>query len=273
MLVVCDSLCLERNLNLVLQILEITNNVIVIVNLLDEAKKKNVNIDLELLEEKLGVKVVGTAARSKQGINQLLESIAYLNDTNSNAFLKYDDFVEERIQEIEKNLKDINVPKRWLAVRILENDPEIIKEFDEYIDNSLISCDNTLRDYFVLMIANKSVEIAQTVVSYNTNKKDKRERKIDYLLTNKYTGIPIMIILMMFIFWLTITGANYTSQLLFHLFAHIENFLNNIFNYVNSPIWIREMLVGGVFKTLSWVVAVMLPPMAIFFPLFTILED
>ena len=123
-----------------------------------------------------------------------------MNDTSSTTFLKYDDVIEDRIQEIEKNLKDINVPKRWLAVRILENDPEIIKEFDEYIDNSLISCDNTLRDYFVLKMANKSVEIAQTVVIYNTNKKDKRERKIDHLLTNKYTGIPIMIILMKFIF-------------------------------------------------------------------------
>ena len=219
--VVCDSLCLERNLNLVFQILEITKNVIVVVNLLDEAKKKKVDINLEKLEDKLGVKVVGTSARSNIGIDNLKEEIYNLN------------YKEKRNNNLDK-IKD-----------------------EEFIYN----------------IANKSSSIASYVVTYNKNNKDKRDYFVDKLLTNKYTSIPIMLLLMMFVFWLTIVGANYPSNLLFNLFSNVQEYLYNFFNYINAPKIISDILLGGIFKTLGWVISVMLPPMAIFFPLFTILED
>ena len=219
--VVCDSLCLERNLNLVFQILEITKNVIVVVNLLDEAKKKKVDINLEKLEDKLGVKVVGTSARSNIGIDNLKEEIYNLN------------YKEKRNNNLDK-IKD-----------------------EEFIYN----------------IANKSSSIVSYVVTYNKNNKDKRDYFVDKLLTNKYTSIPIMLLLMMFVFWLTIVGANYPSNLLFNLFSNVQEYLYNFFNYINAPKIISDILLGGIFKTLGWVISVMLPPMAIFFPLFTILED
>ena len=224
--IVCDSLCLERNLNLVIQILEITKNVIVVVNLLDEAKKKNVSINLKLLEEKLDVKVVGTSARNNLGIKELKEEIRLFD---------YKDNLDTK----EKS-KVIN----------------FIKE-----------------DNFIYDVATISSNIVEDVVVYNDNKREKREEKLDYILTNKYTSIPIMLILMMFIFWLTITGANYPSELLFNLFSKIEDNLLSFFRFINSPTWVSSLLVSGIFKTLGWVISVMLPPMAIFFPMFTILED
>ena len=219
-IVVCDSLCLERNLNLVMQIKEVTNNVIVVVNLLDEAKKKNVEINLSLLEEKVDLKVVGCSARSNIGIDELKKCII--------------DF------KYKKTKKDYHIIEK-----------------EDFIYNT----------------NNKCKEIVSDVVKYNANKKDKRDKKIDYFLTNKYTAIPIMSILMLLIFWLTIKGANYPSDLLFKMFNNLNNEFLSFLNFINSPKWLSDMLVGGVFKTLGWVVAVMLPPMAIFFPLFTILED
>ena len=219
-IVVCDSLCLERNLNLVMQIKEVTNNVIVVVNLLDEAKKKNVEINLSLLEEKVDLKVVGCSARSNIGID-----------------------------ELKKCIIDFKYKKKKRNYQAIE------------------------KEDFIYDTNNKCKEIVSDVVKYNANKKDKRDKKIDYFLTNKYTAIPIMGILMLLIFWLTIKGANYPSDLLFKMFNNLNNEFLSFLNFINSPKWLSDMLVGGVFKTLGWVVAVMLPPMAIFFPLFTILED
>jgi len=219
-IVVCDSLCLERNLNLVMQIKEVTNNIIVVVNLLDEAKKKNVEINLSLLEEKVDLKVVGCSARSNIGID-----------------------------ELKKCIIDFKYKKKKRNYQAIE------------------------KEDFIYDTNNKCKEIVSDVVKYNANKKDKRDKKIDYFLTNKYIAIPIMGILMLLIFWLTIKGANYPSDLLFKMFNNLNNEFLSFLNFINSPKWLSDMLVGGVFKTLGWVVAVMLPPMAIFFPLFTILED
>ena len=217
-IVVCDSLCLERNLNLVFQILEVTKNVIVVVNLMDEAKKKNIDINLNLLASMLGTKVVGTSARSKIGINELKEEIY--------------------------NFKKI-----------------------ESVNNSYIIEEES----FIYEISNRSKNIISKVVKEHENKKDKRDYFFDKLLTNKYTAFPLMIILLMFIFWLTITGANYPSEILFNLFSNLENYLYNLLSFF--PNWLNDLLINGILKTLGWVVSVMLPPMAIFFPMFTILED
>ena len=217
-IVVCDSLCLERNLNLVFQILEVTKNVIVVVNLMDEAKKKNIDINLNLLASMLGTKVVGTSARSKIGINELKEEIY--------------------------NFKKI-----------------------ESVNNSYIIEEES----FIYEISNRSKNIISKVVKEHENKKDKRDYFFDKLLTNKYTAFPLMIILLMFIFWLTITGANYPSEVLFNLFSNLENYLYNLLSFF--PNWLNDLLINGILKTLGWVVSVMLPPMAIFFPMFTILED
>ena len=100
-----------------------------------------------------------------------------------------------------------------------------------------------------------------------------RDRKIDKILTSKKYGIPIMMLFLGLIFWLTIVGANYPSQFLFDMFSKFQEKLINFATYINCPSWLSDMLILGVYQTLTWVVSVMLPPMAIFFPLFTILED
>ncbi len=279
-IVVCDAVCLERNLNLVLQTLEITNKVIVCVNLMDEASKKQIKIDLDKLSNILGVPVVGTSARNKNGVNNLLEKLdsTDFNDTN----IKYPNEVEEKIlfltEYIKGKVKDLN--PRWVAINLINYNNSLYKKITEYIginlledeiiQNQLLECQNF---DLVDMLVTKAEEIAKEVVSYNDKNYKNKDLKIDKITTSKILGIPLMIAMLMVIFWLTIKGANYPSDLLFKFFNFLEIYILKFFNFLNLPSFLIELLVSGVYKVLTWVVAVMLPPMAIFFPLFTLLED
>ena len=220
--IVCDAVCLERNLNLVLQVLEVESNVIVCVNLLDEARKKKIHIDLEKLSERLGVPVVGMSARSGEGIPELLEVV---DKVKKNKETKY-------------------------------------RNFDEYIDEEKLS-----------RITKRAEEICKDVVQFHNADYAKRDRKIDQILTSKKTGIPIMILLLMVIFWITIVGSNYPSSLLFQGLFWIGDKLEKLLVSIHTPTFLVSLLISGIYRVLAWVVSVMLPPMAIFFPMFTILED
>ena len=223
--VVVDSTCLERNLNLVFQVMEITTNVIVCVNLLDEARKKNIDLDLNELEKQLGVPVVGTTARDKSTLDSLVNCI----------------------YEVCMKSKKCN--------------PNTIK----HVSNK--------EDDIVSNIMKKSEEVTNLVCTFNNENYNLKDKKIDKILTSKKFGIPIMLAFLGIIFWITIIGANYPSSLLSNFFNYIQDKLIYLFNILNIPNVITELLINGMYKTVAWVVAVMLPPMAIFFPLFTFLED
>ncbi len=292
--VVCDATCLERNLNLVLQTMEISKNVIVCVNLLDEAKRKKIKIDLDLLSQKLGVQVVGTVARKKKSILNLLKTLdkSLLEKENNTFFsVRYPDIIENAINILTPVLKekiDQKINPRWLALKLLENDALMKKELksfleDENICNALDKANRylkengvwgeKLKDMVVSALVLSAENICKEVVSSEDNPYQSKDRKIDRFLTSKTFGYPVMILLLGLIFWITISGANYPSALLSDFFMYIQNKLTQFFTYINAPEWLYESLVLGVWRTLSWVVAVMLPPMAIFFPLFTLLED
>ncbi len=215
---VCDATCLERNLNLVLQVLELTPNLIVCVNLLDEAKRKGVRVDLAKLSELLGTPVVGASARDGKGLSELMD-------------------------EVEKLCHEPKPPRE-----LPETDPEMRVHQAQWISEAAVS----------LEPQNRSIS---------------RDRKLDRILTSPLTGFPIMLLLLLGIFWLTITGANYPSALLSEGLFWLGDRIRDRFIYLGSPEWLTGLVCDGMYRTLSWVVAVMLPPMAIFFPLFTLLED
>ena len=130
-----------------------------------------------------------------------------------------------------------------------------------------------LRDSIVSSIYMQAEEIANKVVVRDQTKKFYWDKKLDDILTSKYTGFPIMFLILGFIFWLTVTGANYPSAVLANVLFGIEAQLTNWFISVHAPEWLHGMLILGMYRTLAWVISVMLPPMAIFFPCFTLLED
>ena len=317
--IVVDSTCLERNLNLVYQIMEITDNIIVCVNLLDEAKKKKIKIDLKKLEDLLGVPVVGTIAREKQTLENLKNTIYKVCEGEIRPHTKtvrYEQEIEENLEKIVEKLDtdllvneysekrnivtEIGVEKnkiskklyRWIAIKLIDGEEKILKSIQENLEldleeqkirQSVIEAKKNLetreitsknfKDKIVADIMKKAEETSKEVCTFENKNYRERDLKIDKILTSKIFGIPIMILFLGLIFWITIVGANYPSEWLFSVFNWLQDKLIYFANYIHCPIWLSDMLINGVYKTLTWIVAVMLPPMAIFFPLFTILED
>lgn len=227
-IVVCDATSLERNLNLVLQIMQITPKVVVCVNLLDEAKSKQIDINLPKLQELLGVPVVGTSAVKKQGLTELIETTSQVISGE----IKTNPYMLEALEQIHQ-----------------DSETEILALLD------------------------RASVIASEVVTFGKADYDKRDRKLDKILTQKSTGIPIMVLLLMLIFWFTIVGADGPSDFLADHFNRFGNWLTAVATSWHVPKLIQDVLINGIYKVLSTVVAVMLPPMAIFFPIFTLLED
>jgi ferrous iron transport protein B len=131
---------------------------------------------------------------------------------------------------------------------------------------------NALRDRIAGGIYSSAERIAGKVVS-RKGKQINWDQKIDDVLTSRCLGIPVMLLLLGVVLWLTVTGANYPSQILASGLFRIEDILTGLFVQAGAPAWLHGLLVEGAYLSLAWVVSVMLPPMAIFFPLFTIMED
>ncbi len=318
--IVVDGTCLERNLNLVFQIMEITENIIVCVNLLDEAEKKKIKIDLKKLEKLLGVPVVGTVARDKKTLENLKNTIYKVCEGEIHPYaneVKYEPEIEENLKKVAETFKmDTNIKEysekrniesdtiveekrniserlyRWIAIKLIDGEKKILNSIQENLELNLeeqeieqavieakqnvekkdITSKN-FKDKIVADIMKKAEETAREVCTFENENYRERDLKIDKILTSKTFGIPIMILFLGIIFWITIVGANYPSEFLFNVFNWFQDKLVYFANYIHSPAWLSDMLINGVYKTLTWIIAVMLPPMAIFFPLFTILED
>ncbi|OPY57836.1 MAG: Ferrous iron transport protein B [Pelotomaculum sp. PtaU1.Bin035] len=297
--VVTDATCLERNLYVVLQVIEISNNVIVCVNLLDEANKKKIHIDLHKLSTLLGVPVIGTNARGGVGLEELKDVVYRVATSEVKADpvkICYDEVVEDTLRLLEPCIREKiknKINSRWVALRLIEGDSTIsdslknylgidirgdnainsaLKEVEQYLKQKQIEKDE-LRDRLVTGIVKLAEDIREKTVSFDNKQYNQLERKIDNVLTSRVFGIPIMLALLGIVFWLTIQGANYPSQVLATVFFWIEGRLTDFFMWAGLPDWLHGALVLGMYRTLAWVVSVMLPPMAIFFPLFTLLED
>ncbi len=291
--IVCDASCLERNLNLVLQITEITNKAVMCVNMIDEASKKNIAVNIKKLSELLGIPVVATSARNKKGLDKLMaviESVALSKEKNRDITVIYTNRTEKAISELMPlavGITDDIRKQRFICLRLLQNDDDIKKSLcskfaicsQKYEPlllkaGELISkSEKPFTDEIVSCIFITAEGIAAESVKKSCDRKLSRDRKIDRILTGKLTGIPIMFLMLLGILWITVTGANYPSALLSEFFGNAELLLYNGLSSIGIPEIINSALTQGVFRVLAWVVSVMLPPMAIFFPLFTILED
>ena len=297
--VVCDATCLERNLNLVLQTMEISDRVLVCVNLMDEAARKNITIDLKGLSEKLGVPVAGTIARKKQSLDQLMKQLDGLvegTQTASPYQVEYSPIIEQAIAMAEPAVKgrvEGKVNSRWLTLKLLDSDPSLMKELREYLDEDILEVpeislalsqarehlakygitNEILKDRIVAALVASAEKICRDTVQFHKNGYNEGDRKLDKILTSRFTGYPVMIGMLAVVFWLTITGANYPSQMLADALFRLQDQLTKAFMAVGAPPWLHGLLILGVYRVLAWVVSVMLPPMAIFFPLFTLLED
>ncbi|MBQ8869034.1 MAG: ferrous iron transport protein B [Oscillospiraceae bacterium] len=292
--VVCDATCLERNMNLVLQTMEICQNIIVCVNLIDEAKRKGIFVDIEKLQNNLGVPVVATVARKKKTLRALTDALDSLMENGAKPHktaVIYPEIIENAVSELEPLVeqKTAAINPRWLSLRLLDRDKSLCGEMEKELNVNLFKdaevvaalgktrarlklfSQEKTEDLIVSAITKAGEMVCEGVVS--SEGYHSLDRKVDRVLTGKFFAYPVMLLLLAFVFWLTIVGANYPSQLLSEAFFWGQERLTELFAYLNTPDWLHGALVLGVYRTLAWVVAVMLPPMAIFFPLFTLLED
>lgn len=290
-IIVCDATCLERNLNLTLQIIEAMPRSIVCINLLDEAETKGIEINTDLLSELLGVRVVGITARSGKGLDELLENLYNcINEDTKPSFVQLPDSIENAVSETQKLIANNihKLPPRLVALRIIEDDTDFIEKAEQFENTSFdypeidsIKSDlqsqgftkEKITDEIISAVINRSAEIADKTVSYSKSFPYIRDRKLDRIFLSRRFGIPVMIILLGVVLWITIIGANYPSDLLGKVLFGFGDILSDGLQKIHAPKWLDGVLIQGIYRVLAWVVSVMLPPMAIFFPMFTLLED
>jgi len=297
--IVVDASRLERNLSLALQILEITDKAVLCLNLMDEARRHHITIDTRTLSRDLGIPVVATSARTKEGIPDLLfaieEVVSGKFQTKKQTYIDLPKENAEAIAELQSALSELNpeLPNtRWLAMRLIEGDESVQKGMEE---GTFSAENNPEKQSRVLRIADEYHKIlgdhyrndlveaiyAQATALINASvstdfsaRSFRIDRAIDRVVTHKIWGFPIMFLLLAGVLWITIIGANYPSQWLSDLFVGwLYPLLKDGANALHFPWWLSGFLIDGVYLATTWVISVMLPPMAIFFPLFTLLED
>jgi len=256
--VVCDATCLTRGVGLVLQILEMGHRVAVCVNLMDEAARRGLTLDLPRLERRLGIPVVGVSARRKKTLAPLRQVMtALVTDTNPirGAAVAYPSEIENEIQRRLPGITTGAVSRRYAALCQMEAE------------------DDTLTDPIATAVADTAERLCRGVVRQGEVAPDARDRRIDRVLTSKRWGYPLMLLLLMGVLWLTLYGTNRLSDGVSAALAWVEGGLCRLMTAVETPPWLYGAVVEGAWRMLATVVAVMLPPMAVFFPLFTLLED
>lgn len=308
--VVVDATRLERNLNLVLQILEITDRVVVFLNLMDEARRHGIALDPAKLEQELGVPVVPGTAREGIGIDDLLAQ-AHAVATGERRTTPYrlarqapevETAVAALVPVIEEAFDD--VPNaRWVALRLLNADEAVQQavlsgELGQLVHDAtgqeveppseeerarVLEAATRLRWELPPDFQDVVTEHAYAAAEEVADKVQKRglakagftfDRKLDELLTSRIFGFPLMLAILAIVFWLTIEGANVPSSMLATLLIdNGHSWLKGVSAALALPWWLDGFLLDGVYLATAWVISVMLPPMAIFFPLFTLLED
>lgn len=297
--VVCDATCLARSLHLVLQIAERTPNVLVCVNLMDEAEKRGLEIDLAELSLRLSLPVVGLSARAGKGLADFRAAVAAICvSPNETAYqTEYPAPVEAALLKLESLLASrvaaLPMSARALALQVLQDETGTVRLCKTEFQTDLYETEETaasvarvfaeleaqgysksrLEDAFSEHILRAAEDIADSVITKHQKRGKGFQRFCDKLFLSRKTGIPIMLLLLLLVFWITIVGANYPSEVLSDLLFRGQDYLLLFCDKIGVSPWLRDMLVLGMYRVLAWVVAVMLPPMAIFFPLFTLLED
>lgn len=295
-IVVCSATNLERDLNLALQVMETTGNVVVCVNLMDEARRKGIRINCPLLEERLGVPVVPAAAARGEGLKVLAETVqqmAWSGERRPSRHLSYGKDLEPWLERLEAAVSGCSLnglEARWASVKLLEGDEGTLGLLAQYAGNDLRkekevedilreasaadpSSGESFGDRVAAAFVERAERLCQGVVILPDGGGLGRDRRIDKVLMGRWTAYPLMFVLLVLIFWITIVGANYPSQWLANLLGEGQEALTALFRLAHAPEWLHGVLVLGVYRVVAWVVSVMLPPMAIFFPLFTLLED
>ena len=277
--VVCDACCLERNLNLVLQCRELCRRVLVCVNLLDEAERRGIRVDCAALSLGLGLPVVGVTAREKGSRERLLAALDALWEMPAppRRSPPYGQAVETALQHMLPLADGERLPARWLCLRLLAGErlpaSEKLLRAAEAERAALGLEPSEVEDLLSAALAAEAARLVALSVSGEERAYGHRDARLDRIFTGRLWAFPVMLLLLLGICYLSIRGANLPSEWLSVGFDKLETLLRRGFAALSAPPWLEGLLLDGAYQSLAAVVSVMLPPMAIFFPLFTLLED
>ncbi len=294
--VVCDASCIERNLDLVLQIRELCDNVILCLNFEREGEQRGVYVDVEKLSELLSLPVVRINAKKKSSLGEfvsIVERISNGERVSKRRYVSHGEDAERALSRVyeamaEEKLSD--ALRRWIAMRVCDTDKCELKrifasyKLSETLSDKLFNIQNdvqgelkngeygNIEDVFSRGYITEAEKICSQAVTVRVARSGVQEL-FDRFFTQKSTAYLSALFLLAITLWITVFGANAISSLLFDAFFSLEGKLVSALTYLGVSDTICECTVYGIYRTLTWVISVMLPPMAIFFPLFTFLED
>lgn len=294
--VVCDACCLERNLIFAIQVAQIIPKTMLCVNMMDEARHRGIKIDLDALSKETGIPAVGVSAARYEGLDELEENMIKLVEGRLHTVfipVRYPKAIENAVESLAPVLaRKYGIKAVFPVIKLIENEHGFVSAFerrfgeiasDPELTGAIGKAARIMRDGGITKknvsdrvaacAVLRAEEICLSAVDASEQKAVRRDGKIDSVLTGGIWGIPVMLLLFAGIFWITVSGANYPSQWIASGFAIAEEWLCKGLSAINAPPVLADIIVNGVWRVLSWVVSVMLPPMAIFFPLFTLLED
>ncbi|HOP94179.1 MAG TPA: ferrous iron transport protein B [Dictyoglomaceae bacterium] len=275
--VVLDASALERNLYLLLQIMELSPNVIVALNMLDVLKEKKYKLDTEKLQQKLGIPVISTIASKGIGIDNLLEKIidVYKNKNFNPMKIEYPE-IEDTLKEIEALLpeKIDEYPKRWAAIKLLEGDPLIVELCKKYEGWEEIKNIVEEKEENPVKVASARYSLIKNILKDVLEKPTKQvitwTDRLDNILTHRIWGLPIAILIIFSIFYFTYFLNEAISIPWNNFLGLIGLGLNNLFSFL--PEWLKNLLIGGIWQGVANVLS-FTPLIVIFFFFLALLED
>lgn len=279
---VVDATNIERNLYLTTQLLEMDTRVIIALNMMDEAKIKNIEIDLKNLSNSLGVPVIATVAAKKKGIEELIEkaiSIINKGDLKYNP-ISYGENIDKEIEVIKSLLEDssYDYPAKWIAIKALEGDKEVLKHIQDRkeVSDRLVGLGDKAIDY-ELEIVDRRYEFIGNIVKKSVEKPSESAvtltDKIDKVVTNKYLGIPIFGLIMFIVFQLTfVIGSDLLGGYIEGWMESLSDVTNVLLVNLNAPEWLTSFIIEGFIGGVGAVVVFVPLIMTLYFFL-GILED
>lgn len=288
-IVVADATCLSRHLGLALQAAQAHPRTLLCLNLMDEAEKRGIRVDTAELEKQLGLPVVAVSARNRKGLGELKRRVwAMTTQPEPPRALRpeYPEKLEQALFELSLLWRGHSPAPRFAALRCLtagDGLAELLSRLSpgraqaaEGIVAGLETAGYSREKRMASLIAagfHTSDSLCRAAVHSGDGSCERRQLQIDRLLARKCVGIPLMLCLLGLVLALSLYGANWPSQWLTRFFDWLAPKLHGLLEATGAPGWVISLLMDGVYRVTVWVTAVMLPPMAIFFPLFTLMED
>lgn len=289
LIVVADATNLRRSILLALQVLEVRRDLVLCVNLMDEARRRGIPTDIPRLERVLGIPVVPVSAAVGEGMDALERALALPAGEAGMGMLPPG--AKEALTPLAEYLEGQPLPPYWLARSLLSPDEglraALAQHFcldparDQELARRMAAAQSALKaagydadgleDAVGALLLQQAAELCPE--QEESPRSARSAMRLDRFLTHPVSGTAVMLGLLMLVLWLTVKAANVPSEYLSRFLFSLGEKLRGVLVHCGVSAWLTAAFCDGIWRTTAWVVGVMLPPMAIFFPLFTLLED